>query len=104
MRLPTIEALWQKHLVARFPANCRERSVAGVDLTQLDADIAGCVETFLARRRRLDPWRLGILGICYRHAHCVTSRLARPEKTYFVRLERLAGTVLAEVVRTAKHS
>ena len=95
MSISTIKSLYKAHLKAAFPASCCGRQVEGMDLMELDAAIAGCVQTFLSRRR-LDPRRLCILGIGYRFAH-VATRSGRPgARQYFSRLERLAGAVLLE--------
>ena len=75
---PEAEAwqLWDEHCRAPFPDRLRGMEIAGVDMVLLDADIAGCVTTWLGgaslRRRRigteppaarpLDEWRRTYLG------------------------------------------
>ena len=48
--LNQIEALWREHRGARYPDGYGGEEVAGVELVLLDADIAGCIEAFLASR------------------------------------------------------
>jgi hypothetical protein len=75
--------------------------VDGVDFVMLDADTAGCVCTFLTRGS-LDPWRLAVLGICYRNLTLLVPTLAEESRSYFARLERLAGLVLRQVERDTR--
>jgi hypothetical protein len=99
---PTVEALWKTHLAAKFPDSCYGRDPGGIDLVQLDANIAGCVDTYLTRRRRLDPHRISMLGICYRHARAVIPGLRGTSRTHFERLEKMAGSVLQEVEKSTR--
>lgn len=98
----TIEELWQEHLRAPFPAGCRGRDIEGIDFVMLDADVAGCVSTFLTRQGSLDLWRTATLGMCYRDATYVLPRMPAEARPYFERLERLASLVLNAVREEAK--
>lgn len=40
--------LYEEHGRAEFPARLRDSKLAGVDLVLLDADIAGCITTWLS--------------------------------------------------------
>ena len=93
--------LWQMHLEAKYPDGNRGKEVAGIELILLDADIAGCVSTYLAEGGRLDLQRTAILGRCYRDAAVVVSELPSPARDYFARLERMAAVVL-EALSAAK--
>jgi len=92
--MEAVTRLWQAHLEAEYPDGYRGEEVAGVELILLDADIAGCVSTYLADGGRLDLQRTAILGRCYRDAAVVVSELPSPAREYFARLERMAGAVL----------
>ncbi len=59
-----ISRLWQEFWVAPFPARLRGVELAGQDMVLLDADLAGCVSTWVNNGGELDAWRLGILGEC----------------------------------------
>jgi hypothetical protein len=92
-----VQELWREHQQASYPDGYRGVDVGGVELVLLDADIAGCVSTFLGDQRRLDPQRIAILGRCYRDALRVTQELEGEARDYFGRLEHLAGAVLKEL-------
>lgn len=96
-----IKKIWEEHREARFPSVCRGAEIDGIDFVMLDADIAGCVSTFL-KRGTLDLWRTAILGVCYRNVTYVLPQLPDEGRLYFERLERLARLVLDVVREQAK--
>ena len=91
-----IEELWKGHVATPFPKGFRAKDVDGIDFVMLDADIAGCVDTFL-RRGNLNLFQTARLGLCYRHCSYVTPILNEEGAAYFWRLERMAELVLKEV-------
>ena len=92
-----IKSLWDEHIVAPFPDRCRGEESEGVDLVLLDADIAGCVSTFLASGGTLDAQRQNILRDLEAEAERVVVVLKEvPERNYYVRLAKLAHLVLEE--------
>jgi hypothetical protein len=91
-----ISELWQEHLTAPFPKGFRGKDVSGIDFVLLDANIAGCVSTFL-ERGALNLYQLSILGLSYRDASHVVPILNEEGAEYFWRLERLAELVLRAV-------
>lgn len=101
--METIEALWQEHQAARFPYDMGGREVAGVCVTMLDADIAGCVSSFVGRRptdpRRgsLDSERAQLLRRRRSELVRVIPSLPPDARPYFERLADLADRVLAEL-------
>jgi hypothetical protein len=95
-----IEPLWREHHAAEFPAVCRGRDIDGIDFVMLEADVAGCVLTFLKRRGALDLRRTAILGVCYRNVTYVLPKMPTEARPYFERVERLARLVL-DAVKTA---
>ncbi|HVK05766.1 MAG TPA: hypothetical protein VM490_20010 [Armatimonadaceae bacterium] len=100
-----VEALAREHRDAPFPREVYAiEPMNGTSLVLLDANISGCVDTFLARGYALDLWRTATLGVCFRD---VALALASPDlvaeaRPYYARLETLAGLVLEVVARTAK--
>lgn len=56
-----VAGLWESHRSRDFSVACRGMEVDGVDLVLLDADLAGCVETWLGSSRDLDADRLRLL-------------------------------------------
>ena len=57
-----IEEIWQEHQGEKFPSGHVGEEIEGIDLALLDADIAGCVETYI-KRRKLDLKHTAILGL-----------------------------------------
>jgi len=98
-----IEQLWQEHQNAPFPKGLRGEDVEGIDFVLLDADIAGCVITFLGNHGRLDFWPTAVLGLCYRNVSYVLPQLDEEGRVYFGRLETLAKLVLQAVAKHAAH-
>ena len=54
----------------------------------LDADVAGCVDTFVSRGK-LNLYQTAVLGLCYRDLTFVMPDLNEEGKAYYGRLERL---------------
>ena len=98
MKNKVIEELWKEHEAAAFPASCRGVDVRGVDMTMLDADVAGCVDTFVSGRK-LNLFQTAVLGLCYRELADVLPALDGEAKAYYARLDRLAGLVLKAVAQ-----
>ena len=96
-----IDELWQEHLAASYPKGFRGKDVNGIDLGLLDANIAGCVSTFI-ERGTLDLYQSAMLGLSYRDASYVVPILNEEGAAYFWRLERLAELVLKAVARKAQ--
>ena len=97
--LEIIQALWREHEKARFPAKLRGRDLDGIDFVMLDADVAGCVQSFI-KYRELTVFQAAALGLCYHDASQVVSILYEEGVEYFWRLGRLAELVLREVVKS----
>lgn len=58
---PVVARLFEELQSETWPARLNTAERAGVDLVMLDADIAGCVTTWLSNGGSLDARRLGIL-------------------------------------------
>ncbi len=75
----------------------RGSALAGVDLVLLDADIAGCVTTWLSSSGRLDAGHLAVMRNGVSDLVRVLPLLTdEQEGRYVERLRRLAQLVLAE--------
>lgn len=94
---PKILKAWQLHKTAHFPRQCVGQDIAGYDLVLLDANIAGCVQTFIGRKGQLDVKRISILSHCYEVLSIATSELEGEAHHYFANLQMLAGLVLKEI-------
>jgi len=88
--------LWKEHKNAPFPKGFRGKDVSGIDFVMLDADVAGCVDTFIGRGN-LNLYQTAILGLSYRNLSYVIPIINDEGKEYFWRLERLAELVLKTV-------
>lgn len=91
-----ISDLWKEHIAAPFPNGFRAKDVNGIDFVMLDADVAGCVDTFLSRGN-LNLYQTAVLGLSYRNLSSVIRILNDEGREYFGRLERLAELVLKSV-------
>jgi hypothetical protein len=90
-----LSRLWRKHQHAEFPPSLRGAERAGVDLVELDADVAGCVEAWRDGGFTLDEDRLKILTKGAENLDAVLPLLSsRAESLYFDRLRRLAAVIL----------
>lgn len=71
-----VERLYADHMVAAFPPRLRGEEIEGVDMVMLDADVAGCVATWLGNHGQHDEERQAVLAnasapstaffLCYR--------------------------------------
>ncbi len=93
-----ITELWEEHLATPFPKGLQAKDINGIDFVVLDADIAGCVDTFI-ESGNLNLFQTAMLGLCYRNASFISLILNEEGAAYFWRLERLAELVLKEVAR-----
>jgi hypothetical protein len=91
----SVQRLWDEHSDAPFPARLRGEEIAGVEMVMLDADIAGCVQSWLANNGQLDEHRKEILRSCLDDADRVLPLLQDDgEREYYERLRRLAQSAL----------
>ena len=93
---PSIVDLWEEHLATPFPKGFRGKDLNGIDFVMLDANIAGCVQTFV-ERGKLNMFQAAMLGLSYRDASFVVPTLNDEGAAYFWRLERLAELVLRAI-------
>ena len=91
-----IGELWKKHLATPFPNGFTGADVSGIDFVMLDANIAGCVDTYI-ERGNLNLFQTAMLGLSYRDASFVVPMLNKEAAAYFWRLERLAELILKAV-------
>ncbi|HEX9425775.1 MAG TPA: hypothetical protein VF899_21235 [Pyrinomonadaceae bacterium] len=91
-----IDELWQEHLATPFPRGLRGKDMNGIDFVMFDANIAGCITTFL-ERGKLNLYQTAILGLSHQRACSVVPVLNEEGAAYFWRLERLAALILKAV-------
>lgn len=91
-----VTSLWEVHRRAPFPPGLAGADRAGFDLVMVDADIAGCVDTWLSNAGRLDVRRYRVLhwrGSQLREILAVLGDGDSP--AYWDRLFRMAELVAA---------
>ncbi|MBM2620641.1 hypothetical protein JIG36_34590 [Actinoplanes sp. LDG1-06] len=93
-RSVAVTRLWDAHLGTPFPGRLRSVDVAGVTMVLLDADVAGCVTTWLDNGGTLDERRWDTLATCELHLERVLPELSGAEAAYFQRLHDMAVLVL----------
>lgn len=87
--------LWEEHLRTHFPSRLRGEELAGVDMVMVDADVAGCVDTWLSGSGPLDRGRLSLLRDLRGDLDRVLPVLEdAAERQYYQRLSDLARLVL----------
>ena len=89
-----VQKLWAEHSGARFPTGLSGTEVEGIDLAALEADIAGCVDTFLKNGGNLDPKRRAVLETGYEDVSKVVLGLFGEPRRYFERLRDMARETL----------
>ena len=93
-RQALVSRLWKEHRDAAFPARLRGEERAGVDMVMLDADIAGCVDSWSRSSGPLDHNRLSRLRVLRRDLDRVLPLLDDAgERQYYERLRDLAQLV-----------
>ena len=95
-RRQLVAPLWERHLARPFPPRLRGEEIEGVDMVLLDADIAGCTQTWLKSSTDLDTMRRGALRDCLGDLDTVLPQLSDPEEAaYYAGLRELAVGVLS---------
>lgn len=96
MTIPSeILELWQRHSSAAFPKGHKE--IDGIDLTLLDAEIAGCIHMYIHNDAKLDYQRVMNLRNRLIDLNTIILFLDSDELNYFNRLRELANLILQEV-------
>ena len=95
----SIADLWRDHQAASFPSGCGGKEIEGIDLVMLDADIAGCVSTFVSAGH-LDLDRKRILSQCREEIEVVLQSLQGEAKDYYTRLHKLAVLILEDCAKS----
>lgn len=93
----TVASAWNRRASSPFPRRLLGEEIAGVDLVMLDADIAGCVDTWRGNRGRLDEWRRRMLQDRVGDLELVLPHLDEDDElSYFRMLRDLALSVAPE--------
>ena len=92
--------LWQQHSSASFPAGYGDKVINGVNLSLLDAEIAGCVRIFIHTDGKLDPQRIKNLRKQLIDLNAIILLMDQDELIYFDRLRKMANLLVQEVEKT----
>jgi len=88
---------WNDFQNQRYPEGFGGEEIDGIDLTELDSSIAGCVSTFISSGEKLDPERIKILKNCVSDLEKVIQKIRKEGKSYFSNLHKLGNLVLIQV-------
>jgi hypothetical protein len=86
--------LWKEHGRADFPPDLRGEEVSGIDMVMLDADVAGCISTWLTNGGQLDAARREILAQSMSDLDRVVDQLRGDDERYYRRLREMAALIL----------
>lgn len=93
-RLERVRRLWRMHKAEPYPPRFRADQVQGIDLVQLDADLADAVIAWIGSGGRLDADQRADLRRLVADADLVMPALAADERVRFRRLQRMAAPAL----------
>ena len=100
MTIPSeILELWQEHSASSFPKGYGGKEINGIDLSLLDAEIAGCIHMYMHSGEKLEFQRIKMLRERLIDLNKILLLLNSEELMYFNRLRELANLVLQEVER-----
>ena len=87
---------WDEFRAKPFPEGYAGEEIEGICLASLDTFTAGCIDTFVDKRR-LDRKRISVLNDCAKDLNIVVEHLDGEAKGYFEHLLTLANRILAAV-------
>ena len=96
-RMTAVAELWRAHAEAPFPSRLTSLDVAGAEMVTLDADVAGCVSTWLHNGGSVDSRRYDLLAAHERRLERVVAELSGSEAAYYRRLLDMTVLVLEAV-------
>lgn len=93
-RTTVVSKLWRRHCKAAFPDRLRSVEIADIDMVMLDADVAGCICTWLDHGGSIDGRRRDVLAACERQLARVVPELSGYEAEYYERLLDMTVLIL----------
>ncbi len=98
MSIPTeLVELWQQHSSAAFPEGYGEKEINRINLSLLDAEMAGCIRLYIHNDGKINPQQVKILQNRLIDLNAIILLMERDELIYFDRLRKMANLVLQEV-------
>ncbi len=98
MNIHEIEQMWQQLRLLRFPRGYGGKEVSGVCLVSVDTFAAGCIDTFMRCRGRLDADRIRSLQGCVEDIETAVPMLQGEAKVYYELLLNVSRKVLQSTV------
>jgi hypothetical protein len=95
-RLNEVGRQYAQWLAMPFPAGLRGVDLANVSMVLLDADVVGCVQSWLANGGELDAARWDWLGRCLEDLDRVVPLLSREEDVAYFDACRTVGLLVQE--------
>jgi hypothetical protein len=100
MTIPSeLMELWQQHSSAAFPKGYGEKEINRINLSLLDAEMAGCIRMYIHNDGKINPQQVKILRDRLIDLNTIILLMDRDELIYFDRLRKMANLVLQEVVK-----
>jgi hypothetical protein len=98
MTIPSeLMELWQQYSSSAFPTGYSEKEVNRINLSLLDAEIAGCVRHYIHNDGKIGSQQVKVLRDRLIDLNAIILLMDRDEAIYFDRLRRMADLVLQEV-------
>ncbi len=98
MSIPTeLVEVWQQHSSATFPQDYGEKEINHINLSLLDAEMAGCIRLYIHNDGKINPQQVKILQNRLIDLNAIILLMERDELIYFDRLRKMANLVLQEV-------
>jgi hypothetical protein len=94
-----IRRLWDEWKTIPFPSGFAGQEVEGFCVTSIDTFAAGCIDTFVSSKGRLDEPRIKVLQQCRNELEIVVKTLDGNARTYFNDLLVLCRRVLQSLGR-----
>ena len=94
-----IRRLWDDWKTIPFPPGFAGTEVDGICVTSTDTFAAGCIDTFVSSKGRLDEPQIEVLQRCRNELEIVVVTLDGNAPTYFNDLLVLCGRVLQSLGR-----
>lgn len=89
--------LWQQHSTAAFPDGYGDKEINRINLSLLDAEMAGCIRLYIHNNGRIDPHQVKVLRDRLIDLNGIILLMDRDDLIYFDRLRKMASLVLQEV-------
>ena len=89
--------LWQQHSSAAFPKGYGDKEINRVNLSLLDAEIAGCIRLYIHNDGKIDLKQVKLLRERMIDLNAMILLMDHDELIYFERLRKMANLVLQEV-------